>query len=476
MNKKIKSLTQKKQCFNSKKTIFFVMKKPLYIIYGFIFLALVAFTVFNINRNVVKNHKSIVEYFLDVDPEVVTPDEPEDADIMPYPDSSDLYTLQYTQSVRRMLEALRISSLDIVAIEKLINIDEFTIDKGANIRMTYIDDIDSLTTITVFPPYISEKDLVRNIKYLSFPINGVRYIFKKENGIINLEKKLVKIIQKAVFAQGIIQSSLYDSFISQKIPYEVFQTFINVYSYDVDFQRDIRGGDTFEIVYDANITDEDEFDSVGKVLYMKLFLKKHGKTFEYFILRRAGNSRLYFDRKGAAAAKTFLKTPVNGARVSSRYGYRKHPILGYSRLHAGVDFAAPSGTAIYAAADGVITFIGWNGGRNKGYGRYTIIKHNNVYSTAYAHQSRFRKGLRKGSYVRQGQIIGYVGSTGYSTGPHLHYEVIKYGKKINPAKLLSLSSSSINKNDRIQLNANIKMIDKIIKEEKEKINNRRNNL
>ena len=442
------------------------MRRPVYIFYGVIFFLLLVLTVFKINTSIVKNQQSIVEYFLDVDPAVVTPDEPENAELVPYADSSDLYTLQHTQTIRLMLQAMRISNLDIISIEKLTDIDSVLIQKGSNVRMTYINDIDNLNNVTTFPPYISDKDLVRNIKYLSFPVDGIRYIFKKEGGLVTLEKKAVTIKQKPIFAKGIIQSSLYDSFISQKIPYDVFQTFINVYSYDIDFQRDVRAGDTFEIVYDANITDENEFESVGKVVYMKLFLKKHGKTFEYFILNRTGNSKLYFDRKGAAAVKTFLKTPVNGARVSSRFGYRKHPILGYSKLHAGIDFAAPSGTAIYAAADGVITFMDWNGGQRIGYGRYTIIKHNNVYSTAYAHQSRFQKGLRKGSYVRQGQIIGYVGSTGYSTGPHLHYEVMKYGTKINPGKLLSLSSASIDKKDKERLEANIQMIDDFIKKQR----------
>lgn len=445
------------------------MRKNTYIIYVIAFAVLVIFTLFNVNRGIIKNQKSITEYFLDLDPAIITPDEPEESNLIPYENSSDLHTLNYTQTIRRMLEAMRVSTMDIGAIEQLVSIDTISLEKGSNIRMIYSDDIDDITKVTVFPPYIRENEFVRNIKYLSFPINGTRYIFTKEKGMIKLEKKPVTITQKPIFAQGIIQSSLYDSFISQRIPYEVFQTFINVYSYDIDFQRDIRAGDTFEIVYDANVTDENEFDSVGKVLYMKLFLKKHHKTFEYFILHRNGKSKLYFDRKGAAAIKTFLKTPVNGARISSRFGYRKHPILGYSKLHAGIDFAAPIGTAIYAAADGVITYMDWNGSINKGYGRYTVIKHNNVYSTAYAHQSRFQSGLKKGSYVRQGQVIGYVGTTGYSTGPHLHYEVMKYGQKINPSKLLSLSSTTIDKKDKNTLNTNIKIIDDIIKEEKAKI-------
>lgn len=445
------------------------MRKSAYVIYAVVFTALIVFTLFSVNSGIVKNQKSITEYFLDLDPQIVTPDEPEEINLTPYENSSDLHTLNYTQTIRRMLEVMRVSTTDIMEIEKLVSIDTITLEKGSNIRMTYNDDIDDISKITVFPPYIRENEFVRNIKYLSFPINGTRYIFTKNSGMIKLEKKPVTIVQKPIFAQGIIQSSLYDSFIGQRIPYEVFQTFINIYSYDIDFQRDIRAGDTFEIVYDANITDENEFDSVGKVLYMKLFLKKHNKMFEYFILHRNGKSKLYFDRKGAAAIKTFLKTPVNGARVSSRFGYRKHPILGYSKLHAGIDFAAPTGTAIYAAADGVITHMDWNGGAHTGYGRYTIIKHNNVYSTAYAHQSKFQNGLRKGSYVRQGQIIGYVGSTGYSTGPHLHYEVMKYGQKVNPSKLLSLSSTTIEKKDKTILESNINMLDKVIKEEKGKI-------
>ncbi|MDA0617417.1 MAG: M23 family metallopeptidase, partial [Proteobacteria bacterium] len=153
------------------------------------------------------------------------------------------------------------------------------------------------------------------------------------------------------------------------------------------------------------------------------------------------------------------------------YGYRRHPILGYSKLHTGTDFAAPSGTAIYAAADGVITFMGWNGGQRTGYGRYTIIRHNNTYSTAYAHQSRFNTSLRKGSRVKQGQVIGYVGSTGYSTGAHLHYEVIKNGQKINPATVTSLSKAVLGGSDKVTLFANISFIDEIINKQNAQKNN-----
>jgi murein DD-endopeptidase MepM/ murein hydrolase activator NlpD len=439
------------------------MKKALYLLTFTSFFALIIFTAISVNKKLITNEKAISEHFLELNTEEFLSQAEEEYDET-YEKNTDLRQLQNTQNLITMLKALNVSALDIESIGKILDIDKLVVEKKSYVKMLYQDDInDEEFSADILPPYIEDDQFVRDIKYLSFPIKDHRYILTKKEGIFSLQKNKIQITHKPVYAKGKIEGSLYDAFITQNIPHEAFQTFVNIYSFDIDFQRDIREGDTFEIVYDTLVNDENAIEGLGRVLYVKLSMKKTKKDLEYFILRRTSDVKSYYDRKGKAASKTFMKTPVNGARISSKYGYRKHPILGYSKLHTGTDFAAPSGTAIYAAADGVITFMGWNGGPRTGYGRYTIIRHNNTYSTAYAHQSRFNTKLRQGSRVKQGHVIGYVGSTGYSTGAHLHYEVIKNGKKINPATITSFSRDIVSGRDKPTLLANIRMIDELIK-------------
>ncbi|MFT4967435.1 MAG: murein DD-endopeptidase MepM/ murein hydrolase activator NlpD [Candidatus Deianiraeaceae bacterium] len=443
------------------------MKSRRYLTIFISFACLIIYTSIQVKEKHFQNEKAISKYFLDVTPDIL------DSSTIKYKDdyeeNTDVHQLDRTQNLRAILIDLDVSTDDITKIHNIINIDKVIIKKGKYLKMLYQDDVDQETSTTILPPFVHSRDFVRNIQYLSFPHNGMRHILVKRNNVFKLKKQKIKHTRQATYSSGIINGSLYDAFITHDIPHEAFQTFVNIYSFDVDFQRDIRSGDKFTIVYDKIINDEGIEEGLGRVLYAKLNLRIKKNAFEYFILRRLSNKKEYYDRLGNAVFKTFMKTPINGARISSRFGYRKHPILGYSKLHTGMDFAAPAGTAIYAAADGVITFMGWNGGRHKGYGRYTVVKHNKVYSTAYAHQSRFNRHLRKGSKVRQGQVIGYVGSTGYSTGAHLHYEVMKYGRHINPSKITSISRKKVTKSDKISLMANIKMIDKIIRDYTAKI-------
>ena len=224
---------------------------------------------------------------------------------------------------------------------------------------------------------------------------------------------------------GSISSSLYRAAEKAELPLPVLFQLVRVFSWDVDFQREIRAGDRFDVAWETLHTPDGEFVDDGEMLYGALTLR--GKTLELFRFEsRHGTD--YFDRDGAGARKPLMRTPIDGARLSSKFGRRRHPILGYTKMHRGVDFAARSGTPIYAAGDGRVAYAG----RNGSYGIYVRIRHNSRYQTAYAHMRALRRGVRRGASVRQGQVIGYVGSTGRSTGPHLHYEILVDGRQVNP--------------------------------------------
>ncbi|NBX66944.1 MAG: M23 family peptidase [Proteobacteria bacterium] len=227
-----------------------------------------------------------------------------------------------------------------------------------------------------------------------------------------------------------ITSSLYTDLNRAGVPDSIIAEFIKVYSYSIDFARDIWAGDSVEILYDVARTDDGAFVKGENILYATLTVRGKPNT----IVRFNNNGAFeYFDGKGEPVRKALLRTPVDGARVTSGFGMRRHPIQGYNKMHKGVDFGAPTGTPIFAAGDGVIARAGWF----SGYGKYVSIKHNNTYSTAYGHMSQI--AVKPGQRVRQGQVIGRVGSTGNSTGPHLHFEVLKGGAQVNPTKVANLS-------------------------------------
>lgn len=231
-------------------------------------------------------------------------------------------------------------------------------------------------------------------------------------------------------AAGRIDSSLFVSAEKAGLPADIIVELIRMFSFDVDFQREIRAGDSFEVLFERLLDEDGRPAKSGNILFASLTLS--GRTMRlYRFVPPDDQIADYFNEKGHTARKALMKTPIDGARLSSHFGPRRHPILGYTRIHRGTDFAASSGTPIMAAGNGVVV----EAGRNGGYGNYVRIRHNGEYQTAYAHMSRFARGIRKGARVRQGQTIGYVGSTGRSTGPHLHYEVFRSGTQVNPMKL-----------------------------------------
>ena len=228
---------------------------------------------------------------------------------------------------------------------------------------------------------------------------------------------------------AVVETSLFEAGKAAGIPVPVMLEAIRLFSFNVDFQRQIRRADDLEVLYESHVDEAGRLVKTGTLVYAALTVS--GKRHALYRFQPTGGRPAYFDAEGRSIRKTLLLTPVDGARLSSGYGMRKHPILGYNKMHRGLDFAAPTGTPIYAAGDGKVERIG----RRGAYGKYIRIRHNGKYKTAYAHLSRYAKGLKRGQKVEQGQIIGYVGSTGRSTGPHLHYEVLVNGKQTDPRKL-----------------------------------------
>jgi len=268
-------------------------------------------------------------------------------------------------------------------------------------------------------------------------------ITKDENNNFVSKKIITKLYKKKILVDNIIKKNLYKSAVEAKISPEVIIEFARIFGFEIDFQRDIRKNDYFKILYEKYSDDTGEFIKSGSILYAHMMVNNREIS-----LYKFGDDKNYgyFSGEGKSVEKALMKTPINGARLSSSYGLRKHPILGFNKLHTGTDFAAPMGTPIMASGSGTIILAKWCGGG----GNCIKIKHNSTYETIYAHMKSFASGMKPGKKVRQGQIIGYVGSTGMSTGPHLHYEVIINGKKVNSQKL-KLPSGKVLKNNERQL-------------------------
>jgi murein DD-endopeptidase MepM/ murein hydrolase activator NlpD len=242
-------------------------------------------------------------------------------------------------------------------------------------------------------------------------------------------------------AESVIENSLFLAGESAGVPPGVLANLIQIYSFDVDFQRDIRSGDGFTVMYEQYRDEDGALVRSGNILRASMTLSGQEKILYRF--ETAKGTVDYFDPEGKSVRRTLMRTPINGARLSSNYGNRRHPILGYTKLHTGTDFAAPRGTPIYAAGNGSVVYAG----RKGGYGLYVRIRHNGTYQTAYAHMSGIARGIRKGKRVNQGQVIGYVGTTGRSTGNHLHYEVIRNGKFINSRRMHLPSGKALKGDD-----------------------------
>jgi len=266
---------------------------------------------------------------------------------------------------------------------------------------------------------------------LSFSLNEITNVYLFENNEQNYNIKIInKILEKKNYlAKGVIKNSLYNSAQKQGVDPEIIIEFARIFGFEIDFQRDIRENDQFQILYERFEDDDGEVQKNGEIIFA--YMNNNGKEISLYRFKDQKNNIGYYSKDGKSIEKALMKTPINGARLSSSFGLRKHPILGYNKLHQGTDFAAPKGTPVMASGSGTVEMASWNGA----YGKYVRIRHNSTYKTAYAHLSRFGKKIRRGAKVQQGQIIGYVGSTGRSTGPHLHYEVLVQNKRVNSQRL-----------------------------------------
>ncbi len=295
----------------------------------------------------------------------------------------------------------------------------------------------------------------------TYQISNTQKVFLKrnlENDIFDEKIVLIKLEKKIIYKENIILQSLYKAAIDESIPANTIIEFARIYGFQVDFQRDIRKQDKFQIMYEIFLNEKNKIVETGEILFANLKLSGQDNNLYYFDNEKYAG---HYDKNGKSVKKALMKTPINGARLSSPFGMRKHPIDGFNKMHRGTDFAAPMGTPIMASGDGVVKKAGWCGGG----GNCVKIRHNSTYETIYAHMSKFARGIKSGVRVKQGQTIGYVGSTGKSTGPHLHYEVVVNGKKVNSQKLKLPSGKILKGEERKKFETNKIKLD-VLKSEK----------
>jgi len=315
----------------------------------------------------------------------------------------------------KILKTYLIQNNEIIKIKKSLDSDYDLNNLKTNLDIKFTIDQSSSKKVTSFLFPISRTEKIQLTRNLDTDL------FEKKKIITNLSKKII-------FKEGNITQSLYKTAVDLNIQPNIIIEFARIYGFQVDFQRDIRKNDNFQIMYEVFEDDNGKIFETGNIIFADLKLSGTNNSLYYFDKK---GSEGHYDESGKSVEKALMKTPINGARLSSAFGMRKHPIDGYNKMHRGTDFAAPMGTPIMASGSGVIARARWCGGG----GNCVKIKHNSTYETIYAHMKSFGRGIKEGVRVKQGQIIGYVGSTGNSTGPHLHYEVVKNGKKINSQKL-----------------------------------------
>ena len=331
--------------------------------------------------------------------------------------------------------------------DKILNSYSIPADEIIKIKKKLKDDtnLNNLKTDQIIKITLNQSKNIKVTKFL-FPVSRTEKILLTRNLETEIfEKKIIitNLNKRIIFKEGKILQSLYKAATDLDINPSVIIEFARIYGFQVDFQRDLRKKDNFQILYEIFEDDNGKVYETGNILFANLRLSGINNSFYYFDKKK---SEGHYDKNGKSVKKALMKTPINGSRLSSSFGMRKHPIDGYNKMHRGTDFAAPMNTPIMASGDGIIIKAKWCGGG----GNCIKIKHNSTYGTIYAHMSKFASGIKAGLRVRQGQIIGFVGSTGNSTGPHLHYEVIKNGKQIN-SQTLKLPSGKILTNKEREL-------------------------
>ena len=410
--------------FRSNKIIKLV-KKNIEIVFLFllIIISIISTTLYNnkkilINKNykdIINNiyfHKSINQIFNNLIPRYKNID----------------HKISNGETFDKILKNYSVSSEEILEIKKNLNSEYNLNNLKTNLNIKFIIDQSNNKRITSF----------------LFPISRTRKIQLTKNLETNLfEKEIIitNLIKKIIYKEGKILQSLYKTAIDLNVQPNMIIEYARIYGFQVDFQRDIRKNDNFKIMYEVFEDEKGKVFETGNILFADLKLSGVNNSLYYFNKK---GSEGHYDENGKSIEKALMKTPINGARLSSPFGMRKHPIDGFNKMHRGTDFAAPMGTPIMASGSGVIIKARWCGGG----GNCVKIKHNSTYETIYAHMKNFASGIKEGLRIKQGQIIGYVGSTGKSTGPHLHYEVIINGKKVNSQKLKLPSGKTLKGNER----------------------------
>ena len=418
-----------------------ILKKNTEIVALFllIIISVISLTYFNISKDkIVNNYKDSINnvYFKKTIKHFLNNLEPRFKKIN--------HSVSMGETFNSILQLYEIDKKQISEIEKTIS-KKFNLNKletNQKIKFTIDQSNNEIKEFTLQVSNTEKVYLTRNIETKEF----------------NQKILLTKLKKDIIYKESLITQSLYRSAINQKIPASTIIEFARVYGFQVDFQRDIRKNDSFQILFETFVDDNGKIIETGNILYANLKLSGQNNSLYFFDKK---GSEGHYDKNGRSVKKALMKTPINGARLSSPFGMRKHPIDGFNKMHKGTDFAAPMGTPIMASGDGVVKKASWCGGG----GNCVVIKHNSTYQTVYAHMSKFAVGIRSGVRVKQGQIIGYVGSTGKSTGPHLHYEVIVNGKKINSQKL-KLPSGKILKDEERKLFETAKIKLNVLKSEK----------
>ena len=292
-------------------------------------------------------------------------------------------------------------------------------------------------------------------------ITSVHVFLNKDN--VYETRRVTKILtKKNHLVETTIDRGIYRTAKQSGIENSIVAQFARLYGFEVDFQRDLKKNDKIKIFYERYLDDDGVSQRTGNIIYSEITnVERNIILYRY---EYPNGSIAYFTPEGKSIEKSLMRTPINGAKLSSRYGFRIHPILGYNQMHQGTDFAAPIGTPVMASGAGTVEYSGWKGG----YGKFISVRHSAVYQTNYAHLQDYAKGIRRGAKVQQGQVIGYLGSTGSSTGPHLHYEVIVNGKKENSQTLKLPSAAPLEGNNKNFFEIQKRNIDNLILESSNK--------
>ena len=406
-----------------KKSVFFKKIKPIYFFFGFLLIIIIYSSVV-ITSNLKAKRTKQIDSFLSNNQTVLLRNYIFNKIKSPYLEYD--YIVKSSDTIESILKKFSVKQSEIALIVKKIKKKDLSnISPGQKIKF-------------VLKKSKNSKDL--EIFKINYPISKTTFvrIDKRKDGI-EITKNVTQLYKRRVIVQGNISNNLYSSATSAGMEPSIIIEFARIFGFEVDFQRDIRKDDEFQVMYERYTNDRNKIVKTGKILYA--FLNVNNQKIKLYRFEQK-NEYDFYDEKGKSIRKALMKTPINGARLSSPFGNRKHPILGFTKHHNGTDFAAPTGTPIMASGNGTVIKAGWCGNG----GNCVRIRHNSAYTTGYGHMSKI--ATRTGRRVKQGQIIGYVGNTGMSTGPHLHYTVSHNGKFINSQKLKLPSGKILNGEER----------------------------